>query len=97
MSHQEDKDKHSKRIHSKETAVEKQVKIAKAYGMTGTKEMKQPHRLVKHHALDCGNPKCMMCGNPRKTFKELTVQEKRAMQEMDIARMRHSNGNIEED
>jgi hypothetical protein len=27
--------------------------------------------------MDCGNPECYMCGNPRKTHKDkLTVQEK---------------------
>ncbi len=35
---------------------------------------------AKHHAVNCGNPKCIMCANPRKTFKELTAQEKRMFQ-----------------
>jgi hypothetical protein len=35
--------------------------------------------------MDCGNPKCMMCGNPRKTFKEVTHQEKKLMvRQMDL-------------
>jgi hypothetical protein len=73
MSSEEFKEKHSKRIHSKETAVTKQVKIAKSHGI----DVKEPHKYVKHHAMDCGNPNCVMCGNPRKIFKEKTIQEKR--------------------
>lgn len=73
MSSIEDKDKHSKRIHSKNVAVKKQVKIAKAFGI----EVKEPHKFAKHHALDCGTPGCLMCGNPRKLYKEKTIQEKR--------------------
>jgi hypothetical protein len=73
MSHEEDKFNHSKRLHDDETKVQKQVKIAKAYGMP----VKEPHKLAKKHALNCGNPNCVMCANPRKVFKEPTIQEKR--------------------
>jgi hypothetical protein len=76
MSHEEDKFKHSKRLHDDETKVQKQVKIAKAYGVP----VKEPHKLEKKHALNCGNPKCVMCMNPRKSFNELTIQEKRFYQ-----------------
>jgi hypothetical protein len=72
MSHEEDKIKHSKRLHKDEAAIAKQMKIAKSHGM----EVDEPHKLAKHHALDCGTPGCVMCGNPRKTWKEETVQEK---------------------
>lgn len=72
MSKQEDKDKRSSRIHADETAVKKQVKIAKAYGI----EVKEPHKFAKHHVLDCGNPNCALCASPRKLFKEPTIQEK---------------------
>jgi hypothetical protein len=71
-----DKLKHSKRIHADETAIKKQVKIAKSHGI----EVKEPHKLAKHHALDCGRPGCIMCGNPRKIWKEETIQEKRFKQ-----------------
>ena len=77
MSTEEDKLKHSKRIHTKETAIKKQTKIAKAHGM----DVKEPHKFNKHHAMDCGNPKCMLCASPRKLFKELTIQEKRFYQD----------------
>jgi hypothetical protein len=76
MSASDVKEKHSKRIHSKDTAVKKQTRIAKSYGL----EVKEPHKFAKHHALDCGTPGCIMCGNPRKIYKEETIQEKRAKQ-----------------
>jgi hypothetical protein len=76
MSTEHDKIKHSKRIHADETAIKKQVKIAKSHGI----EVKEPHKLAKHHALDCGRPGCIMCGNPRKIWKEETIQEKRFKQ-----------------
>jgi hypothetical protein len=78
MSTEEDKFKHSKRLLKDENAVRKQVKIAKAHGLTNKdKAIKEPHRLVKHHAMDCGQPGCLMCGNPRKSFGELTMQERK--------------------
>jgi hypothetical protein len=85
---EEAKVKHSKRIFQKETYVKKQVKIAKAFGVTE----KEPHRFAKHSALNCGNPKCIMCANPRKTFNELTIQEKKHFQDLEAIRDKHSNG-----
>jgi hypothetical protein len=77
MSNEFTKEKRSTRIHDEETKVKKQVKIAKAHGLTNKdKAIKQAHRLSKHHAMDCGQPGCMLCGNPRKLFKEKTIQEK---------------------
>ena len=77
MSNEVTKEIRSKRLHAEEVKIEKQIKIAKAHGLTNKdKTIKEPHRLAKHHAMDCGRPGCVMCGNPRKTFKELTIQEK---------------------
>ena len=78
MSKEEDKFKHSKRLLKDENAIAKQIKIARRYG----KPVEEPHRLAKHHAMDCGQPHCTLCGNPRynKTTKgkdKLTTQEKR--------------------
>jgi hypothetical protein len=89
MSNQHDKLKNSKRRHSDETAVKKQAKIAKAHGAP----VEQAHRLHKRHAMDCGNPECFLCGNPRKTHKDkLTQQEKRLFQDTETVRDTHSNG-----
>jgi hypothetical protein len=92
MSTEEDKFKHSKRLLKDENAVAKQVKIAKEKG-AGQKVLDQPHRLVKHHAMDCGNPQCPLCGNPRRTHKDtLTPQEKRLYQDVEKTTDKHSNG-----
>lgn len=83
----------SQRRHKTDVAIARQVKIAKAHGLTNKDQaVKQPHRMAKHHAMDCGRPGCMMCGNPRKTFKEMTAQEKRLFQDAEAVRDRHSNG-----
>lgn len=66
--------KHSKRIHQKHNYVDKQLKIAKANHFIHT--VKEPHRLQKKSAVTCGNSHCVMCMNPRKAFKEKTMQEK---------------------
>jgi len=89
MSTEEDKFNHSKRLQKDENAIKKQVKIAKEHGIP----VNDPHRLEKHHAMDCGNPQCPLCGNPRRTHKDtLTAQEKRMYQDADTPNDRHSNG-----
>ena len=99
MSKEEDKFKKSKRLLKDENAVARQVKIAKAHGMTNKDlAVKEPHRLAKHHVMDCGNPQCPLCGNPRRTHKDtLTAQEKRLFQDVDKTTDRHSNGIPPED
>lgn len=87
MSTEEDKFKHSKRLLKDENAVKKQTKIAKTFGVP----VKEPHKFAKHHAMNCGNPKCVMCSNPRKVFGEKTIQEQRAEQDVE------SKGNDQED
>lgn len=95
MSHEKDKYKVSKRRHKDENAIKKQTKIAKNLGVP----VEEPHKFAKRHAMDCGNPKCVLCGNPRKIFKELTQQEKRNFQNLDNTTDKRSNGlkNDEED
>jgi hypothetical protein len=92
MSNNQDKFNHSRRLQKDQNAVKKQTKIAKAHGVP----VEEPHKFAKHHAMDCGNPGCMMCGNPRKTFNELTAQEKKLFQDTEAIRNRHSNGTQEE-
>jgi hypothetical protein len=85
----------SRRRQKDENAIRKQVKIAKEHRVSeyNPNEPRQPHRFVKRHAMDCGNPKCFMCGNPRKTHKDkLTAQEKRLFQDTEKITDRHSNG-----
>jgi len=71
MSDDITKEKRSRRIHQEETAIKRQVKIAK----THQAPVVEAHRYHKHHALDCGVPQCPMCSSPRKIFKEKTKQE----------------------
>jgi len=83
----------SRRRHKTDVAISRQVKIARSYGSFKQAEIKQPHRLAKRHAMDCGNPGCFLCGNPRKTHKDrLTQQEKRLFQDLEKTSDRHSNG-----
>ena len=84
----QERDKRNLRIQRDENAIRKQAKIARAHGM----DVKEPHKFVKHNALDCGNPGCPMCANPRKLWGELTLQEQRMFQDIDTLRDRHSNG-----
>ena len=98
MSNEVAKFLNSRRRHKNDMAIARQVKIAKSHGTFNQTNIKQPHRLVKHHAMDCGNPKCYLCGNPRKTHKDkLTQQEHRLFQDLEQQRDRHSNGISPED
>jgi hypothetical protein len=89
----------SSRRFKDELAIKRQVKIAKAHGLGfNDKAIKEPHRLAKHHAMDCGNPDCYLCGNPRKTHKDkLTAQEKRLFQDVEKITDKHSNGLVQSD
>lgn len=73
MSEYFEEPKRAKRIRKTQTAINKQVQIAKEHGIP----VESPHKYHKHHATDCGQPGCMMCGNPRKIWKEKTLQERR--------------------
>jgi predicted RNA-binding Zn-ribbon protein involved in translation (DUF1610 family) len=89
MSKEQDKFKHSKRLQKDENVIKKQIKIAKSAGI----DITEPHKFAKHHASDCGNTECYLCGNPRKTHKDkLTVQEKRLFQDVEKINDKHSNG-----
>lgn len=85
----------SKRRFKNEVAVKQQLKIAKQHTPLASenKAVKEPHRLAKHHAMDCGRPGCALCGNPRHIHKDkLTAQEKRLFQDVETSTDRKSNG-----
>lgn len=98
MTSFENKAKNATRRHRDETAIKKQVKIAKQHGLDfNNTVIKEPHRLVKRHVMDCGKPKCMLCGNRRhnkalKTKEKLTNQERKMFQDIDSPNDKHSNG-----
>jgi hypothetical protein len=84
MSNEQDKNKHNTRIHRAWRAIKKQLNIIKqrkTFGEISKRiDEEQPHRLAKQHAMDCGQPGCTLCGNPRhnKARKDkLTIQELR--------------------
>jgi hypothetical protein len=97
MSNERAKFLNSRRRHKTDVAIARQVQIARQHGMTfSDRHIKEPHRHAKHHAMDCGNANCMLCGNPRRNawFKKdrLTNQEKKLFQDVENIRDTHSNG-----
>ena len=54
--------------------------INKRKNLLGTswnpKYNKEPHRLSKNNGVNCGNPKCLFCANPRKMWNQKTIHEK---------------------
>ena len=78
MSDQEQKDKRSKRLQQEQNIIKKQSKIALQYGADKMEVEREPHRFAKHHAMDCGNPDCGMCGNPRHSRKHGTTKQEQS-------------------
>ena len=76
MSDVENRLKHSKRLANDKRYIAKQMRIAKRFGL---ENKCVGHRLHKLNAVTRGNSNCVLCGNPRKFFSELTMQEKRHM------------------
>jgi hypothetical protein len=99
MSNETAKYINSRRRHKNDVAVARQVRIAKQHGFGFyDKAIKEPHRLAKHHAMDCGIPGCTLCSNPRRSHKDkLTAQEKRLFQDVDKTTDKHSNGILPKD
>jgi len=84
MSDEIDKLHHSARLQQKENRIRRQLQLAKNYGYhklgSGHERWRyltEPHRNHKKNIFNCGDSRCAMCGNPRRFFKEKTVQEKR--------------------
>lgn len=97
MSNDASKIKSSRRRYLDTTAIAKQLRISRQYGINHPVYDAEPHRLSKHHAMDCGNTKCYLCGNPRRNpwakKNRLTTQERKLFQDLDHTRETHSNGN----
>ena len=71
------KDQRQKRFQQKRRHMERQSAIWNQYMNRDGKWDKNPHRFHKKKALNCGDPKCVMCMNPRKAFGEKTMQERK--------------------
>jgi hypothetical protein len=88
MSDENDKRQHSTRLHQKEKKIKRQVQLAKNYSyhklgstMNDWKYLTQPHRNHKTAIFNCGDPKCSMCMNPRKSTGEESMQERKHKQD----------------
>lgn len=94
MTQPTDKSSRGRRIQQKNRHIARQVRIRQAHKFPGinTGKIDSSHRYHKKSGVTCGNSNCVMCGNPRKFFKELTMQEQRLMQDIDDPRDRRSNG-----
>ena len=82
MSNEFEKEKHSKRLHKTESKIKSRIKFAKRTGISTKNIEVEANRYAKLHPLDCGNPNCVMCGNPRKFWKQETIQEQRDKQDI---------------
>ena len=69
----------SRRIARTNAAIKRQQRLAKTAGVHKLHE-DQPHRYAKVHSLDCGTPRCFICGNPRSIWKQKTLQEKKFLE-----------------
>jgi len=96
MSNDTAKFLNSRRRHKTDVHIARQLKIAKESISHNTRLTKEPHRMAKKHAMDCGTPGCLLCGNPRRNAwlkkERLTAQERRMMQDVEAIRDKHSNG-----
>jgi hypothetical protein len=66
--------KRSKRRHETDNFIKKQQKIARSHNVPEFEC--ESHRYAKKKAMNCGDPDCIMCMNPRKSFKQKTLKEK---------------------
>ena len=80
MSDQKLREQRSKRLYNEEVKIKKRSKTLQQTHTYAPSVDKQPHRLHKVTGMNCGNSNCVMCGNPRKIFNELTIQEQRGYQ-----------------
>lgn len=75
MSNEEQKQKHGERFFQKIKKLARKLKIAKDYGYDHV--IKDGHKYHKKSIISCGNPNCVFCMNPRKSFNEKTMQERK--------------------
>ncbi len=63
----------------------RQVRLLQQVATGSSSTLNSPHYFVKHHALNCGQPHCRFCTNPRhnpwnKSHDRLTRQELKAQE-----------------
>lgn len=69
-----DKNKRQKRFQQKHRHIERQFDIAKTHQHHYYNDNNK-HKLHKKHAMNCGQPHCYLCANPRRTWGEKTMPE----------------------
>ena len=69
----------SRRLARTNAAIKRQQRIAKAAGVHKL-HADQPHRYAKMHSMDCGQPRCTICGNPRTIWHQKTLQEEKFLE-----------------
>lgn len=79
MSDEDTRNERAKRFKNDFRSIRKQLKLAQAYKVDV--EAKDVHRLAKIKVLNCGDPNCSLCTNPRKFNKgkninSLTTKER---------------------
>lgn len=98
MSTPTEKTRAATRRHRDETHVARQLEIAKQHSVgVNSNDIREPHRMIKRHAMDCGVSRCPLCSSPRSLSGELSIQEQRFYQDVDAVRDRHSNGLLPDD
>lgn len=71
------KEKRQKRFQQKKRHMFRQFDIWNSFMNRDGRWEKELHRFHKKNALNCGDPTCVMCMNPRKAFGEKTIQERK--------------------
>jgi len=66
-----------RRLRNTTKKIQRQVVIAKQHNIP----IKNSHRYNKQSPMNCGNPKCLMCMNPRKVWKQKTIGERKFQQD----------------
>jgi hypothetical protein len=90
MSDIKEKERRGKRFMQKQRHIKRQVNIYDTMlgysrkwiednltEFAGRDPGQSEHRYHKKNALNCGDPKCIQCMNPRKAFGQKTMQERR--------------------
>lgn len=69
------KDKRQNRFLQKKRHISRQINIWNNFINCDGRANTESHRFHKKNALNCGNPNCVLCMNPRKAFGYKTMQE----------------------
>ncbi|WP_148217503.1 hypothetical protein [Allochromatium vinosum] len=76
----------SKRLLQKQRHIKRQIGLKKLYLINAIDQVEpkvSPHFYHKKNSLNCGRPRCGLCGNPRRVYKEITFQEKKFFENAD--------------